>query len=113
MGELDRAAICARIAQAREEAGLTQVELGEALAPPVHFRTIQTWESLRQPRVPWDRLDDIARVTGTTRDRILHGEAEEPALAPDVEARLARIERLPETLVAQAGQAEPGETQDG
>lgn len=105
MAELDRASICGRIAQAREEAGLTQAELGDALNPPVHFRTIQTWESLKQPRVPWDRLDEIGTITGRTKEWLLHGReplAEDPAVV----ARLDRIERLLETLVAPGGLAE-------
>ncbi len=104
MAELDRASICGRIAQAREEAGLTQPELGEALSPPVHWRTIQTWESLKQPRVPWDRLDEIARVTGRTKEWLLHGR-EPQAEDPDVVERLDRIERLLETLVAPSDRA--------
>jgi DNA-binding transcriptional regulator YiaG len=79
MAELDRAAICARIAEARETAGLTQPELAEVLEPPVHWRTVQTWESLKDPRVPWDRLDEIARVTGRTKEWLLHGEETVPA----------------------------------
>jgi transcriptional regulator with XRE-family HTH domain len=74
MAELNRAAICSRIAEARLEAGLTQPELGELLQPPVHYRTVQTWESTKEPRVPWDRLDEIARVTGKTKEWLLHGE---------------------------------------
>lgn len=105
MAELDRASICGRIAQAREEAGLTQPELGEVLG--VHWRTIQTWESIKTPRVPWDRLDEIARTTGTTKDWLLHGREPEvaPLEDPAVVARLDRIERLLEALVAPAGQA--------
>ena len=75
MGELDRASICARIQEARERAGLTQPELAEALDPPVHWRTVQTWESVKDPRVPWDRLDEIARITGVTKEWLLHGDA--------------------------------------
>lgn len=74
MAELDRAAICARIAQARTEAGLTQPELGEAMAPPVHWRTVQTWESVKEPRVPWARLNEIASLTGKSKEWLLHGE---------------------------------------
>lgn len=99
MAELDRAAICARIQQVREEAGLTQPELGEALEPPVHWRTIQTWESVKQPRVPWDRLDEIARVTGTTKDWLLHGDTA-TAQDEDVAARLERLEQTLERIEA-------------
>lgn len=79
MAELDRASICARIAQARNEAGLTQPELGDAMEPAVHWRTVQTWESVKEPRVPWARLDELARITGRSKEWLLHGEE---ALAP-------------------------------
>lgn len=82
LAELDRSNICARIAQARTEAGLTQPELGEAMEPPVHFRTVQTWESVKDPRVPWARLDEIGRITGRSKEWLLHGE-EQPA-PPDI-----------------------------
>jgi DNA-binding transcriptional regulator YiaG len=89
MAELDRAAICARISQAREEAGLTQPELGDSLSPPVHWRTVQTWESVKKPRVPWDRLDDIARVTGTSKEWLLHGDL--PTAPEGIEGKLAEL----------------------
>lgn len=89
MAELDRAAICARIQEARTIAGLTQAELGDALTPAVHWRTIQTWESVKAPRVPWDRLDEIARVTGRSKEWLLHGD-EVPA-PRDIGARLDEL----------------------
>ena len=100
MAELDRAAICARIAQARTEAGLTQDELGDLLG--VHYRTVQTWESMKQPRVPWDRLDEIARATGKTKEWLLHdgpapvtvldGDRRQPTTADSLAATAARLE---------------------
>jgi transcriptional regulator with XRE-family HTH domain len=104
MAELDRAGISRRIAQAREEAGLTQPEMGDALTPSVHFRTIQNWESLKDKRIPWDRLDEIGRLTGVSKDWLLHGRPpvdEDPA----VTERLDRIESMLEALVAQVGRA--------
>ncbi|HVM69979.1 MAG TPA: hypothetical protein VM204_09135 [Gaiellaceae bacterium] len=100
MGELDRASICARIAQARTEAGLSQPELGEAMEPPVHWRTIQTWESVKAPRVPWARLDEVARITGKTKEWLLHG-ADAPAAAEvaSLEAALAALDRRLDTEV--------------
>lgn len=88
MGELDRAAICQRIGQARDEAGLTQPELAELLEPKVHMRTIQTWESVKQPRVPWDRLDEIARVTGRTKEWLLHGKEALPHSEEELRAMI-------------------------
>lgn len=50
-----------RIKQAREEAGLTQVELGQLIGQAE--RTIQSWESgERHPRLPG--LHALARATG-------------------------------------------------
>ncbi len=108
MAELDRAAISGRLAQARKEAGLTQDEMGDALS--VHFRTIQNWESLKDSRVPWDRLEEIARLAGRTKDWLLHGDPEQVS-DPAVDERLDRIETLLETLVARAGQAAQGQSQ--
>lgn len=105
MAELDRASICGRIAQAREQAGLTQPELGEALDPPVHFRTVQTWESLKQPRVPWDRLDQIARITGVTKEWLLHGEpaaSTSPGGNHDLREQADRIEAAALTIAREA-----------
>jgi transcriptional regulator with XRE-family HTH domain len=79
MAELDRAAISLRIAEAREQAGLTQPELADLLE--VHWRTVQEWESPRKDVVPWKRLDEIARAAGVTRDWLLHGDA--PRESPD------------------------------
>ena len=98
MAELDRASINARISQARTEAGLTQPELGEILS--VHWRTVQTWENQKGGRVPWDRLDEIARATGRTRDWLLHGE--EPVDQERLEALLGRLERLVARLEGRA-----------
>ena len=104
LAELDRAQINARIKLARDEAGLTQPELGEILS--VHWRTVQTWEDLKGGRVPWDRLDEIAKATGRTRDWLLHGE--EPVDQERLAALLGRLELLVTRL--EAAQAEP---QDG
>jgi DNA-binding transcriptional regulator YiaG len=112
MGELDRAAICQRIGQAREEAGLTQPELADLLQPPVHWRTIQTWESVRSPRVPWDRLDEIARITGRSRDWLLHGDETVSATAVErleaaAEVLAAEVARLAAIADRLEGQAPP------
>jgi len=98
MAELDRAAISLRIAEARKQrAGLTQPELAELLEPPVHWRTVQEWEA-PNGTVPWDRLDQIGRITGVTKEWLLHGEAQ--VAAGVFEERLERIERVLEELVA-------------
>lgn len=84
MGELDRASIALRLAEARERAGLTQEELGDLLH--VHWRTIQNYESPRIDRIPWDRLDEWGRITDTTKEWLLHGDpgAEEASLMSEL-----------------------------
>ncbi len=95
MTELDRAAITGRIAKAREESGLKQHELADVM--DVHVRTVQNWESKAHPIVPWERLGEIADVTGVSREWILRGEHEEGAVSR--ESLLSRLEDL-EALTA-------------
>jgi transcriptional regulator with XRE-family HTH domain len=92
--ELEREQIVQRIARAREEAGLTQQEAADILG--VHKRTIENWEHVR---VPWRDLNRVAEVYGKPLDWFLHGDI---ATEPDEEthARLERIERVLEELVA-------------
>ena len=75
MAELSRVAITQRIQRAREESGLKQHELAEAMS--VHPRTVQNWESEATPIVPWDRLDELAGLLGVTKQWLIHGDAEE------------------------------------
>jgi len=91
MAELERAAISARIKQARTEAGMTQPELADAVS--VHWRTVQQWESGSAKTIPFDRLGEIAAVTATTKTWLLHGEREGEAdgLAL-IESRLQSLE---------------------
>jgi transcriptional regulator with XRE-family HTH domain len=71
MAELDRAAISVRLAESREQAGLTQDEMADLLG--VHFRSVQNYESAKVDRIPWDKLDEWARITGRTKEWVLHG----------------------------------------
>lgn len=114
MVELDRGEICRRIAAAREEAGLTQPELADAISPPVHWRTVQTWERGETDKktgahrwtVPWKSLGQIAEITGKTKEWFLHGSRTPAAAGDEVSDRLARIEQVLEELVARLS---PGE----
>ena len=95
MGELDRAAISLRLAQTREEVGLKQPEMAELLS--VHFRSIQNYESPRMHVIPFDRLDEWARITGRTKEWLLHGDdpivmADDRLSAIEDELRLVRAE---------------------
>jgi transcriptional regulator with XRE-family HTH domain len=118
MAELDRAAISVRLKQAREEAGLTQPELGDALDPPRHWRTIQNYEDPKLGRVPWDALGQWARVTGKTKEWLLHGDVapagsleELRPLIREAVIDVLREEQFPrlEALEAQVAERAPAE----
>lgn len=95
MAELDRVEIARRIAQARKAAGLTQPELADILQ--VHFRTLQTWERGKKPVVPFDRLDEIAKATGATKEWLLHGD-ESPGGSADYTALAAEVGEIREAV---------------
>jgi transcriptional regulator with XRE-family HTH domain len=90
MAELSRVQIAQRIATARKQAGLDQRELADVMR--VHWRTVQDWESVKKQATPWDRLDELASVTGVTKDWLLHGERGE--VVPDGELLARRLEAL-------------------
>lgn len=91
MAELDRAAISTRIRQARKQAGFrNRNDVADLLH--VHPRTIEDWENPKHQNVPWDRLDEIARATGVTREWLLHGERE--GSEPSAESLADRLEAL-------------------
>lgn len=103
MAELDRAAISLRMKESRDAAGLIQVEIAELLSPPIHWRTVQDWESPKMNVVPFDRLDEWARMTQTTREWLLHGQdaAVSSSAGPDLErfeAAVARLEAVADRL---------------
>jgi transcriptional regulator with XRE-family HTH domain len=118
MAELDRAAISSRIQQAREQARLTQEELADALH--VHRRSVQNWESPKLRLVPFDRLDDIARVTGADAQWLWHGDAtpngdrleavleEVSAVRAEVQRVLAVVEQLREDRAQAKPDTRPG-----
>lgn len=90
MAELSRVGIAQRIATARKQAGLDQHEFADLMH--VHWRTVQDWESVKKHTTPWDRVDEIANVTGVSRNWMLHGEDE--GAVPDVESILHRLQSL-------------------
>jgi DNA-binding transcriptional regulator YiaG len=101
MTELDRAAISVRMGESRDQAGFTQPEIAELLH--VHMRTVQDWESPKKRTLPFDRMDEWARLTKVTREWLLYGTSEEPSesellprlepLLAELNERLARIEK--------------------
>jgi transcriptional regulator with XRE-family HTH domain len=86
MAELQREEITARIKQARNEAGLTQAEMGELLE--VIPRSVQNYEA---GRVPWDKIAKIAEITGKTHQWLLHGTDEGTPVATPLD-QLHRME---------------------
>lgn len=112
VAEIERRQVTARIGKAREQAGLTQAEIAEALH--VKPRTYQNYESVKTPRVPWGQLDTIAKLTGTTKEWLIHGDTPSPFGdvngAVDQRAQLDRIERGVNRLLAANGlQPESGD----
>jgi len=87
MAEIERAAIARRIKSARNEAGLSQPEMAEALG--VISRTYQNYESVSAPRTPWALMNDIARITGKTTEWLIHGEK---ATAPNLLGSMVRVD---------------------
>ena len=72
-----RGAICHRVHDARLACGMTHegfaqnltVASGKVVSP----RDVRRYE---RSRVPWELLDEIARLTGTSRDWLLSGDSE-------------------------------------
>lgn len=73
IAELEHSRIAARIKQARKEKGLTQEQMAQLL--DVRQRTYQNYESASQPRIPWDRMNDIERITKKKVEWLLHGDS--------------------------------------
>lgn len=100
MAELDRAAISLRLAESREQAGLTQEELADLL--DLHFRSVQNYESPKVDRIPWDKLDEWAKVTATTKEWILHGVTTSEPLA--LQEILDRFDRHHDEVMTRLGE---------
>lgn len=94
MARLEEAEIRARIKQARVQAGLRQPDLADLLT--VHVKSIVNYEAKngKDAKVPYDRLGEIADVTGVSLKWLLHGDDEEADLATrldDFDKRLAAV----------------------
>ena len=80
---LQREATCRRLGHARDAACLTREELAHNLTActgiPVKASDVRRFE---KSRVPWALLDEVARLTGTSRRWLLYGDEE--AGAPDL-----------------------------
>lgn len=86
-----RREICGRIRKARKAADMTQQEFADLLG--LTLRGYQNYENLR---VPWDRLGDIARLTGVTEEWLLRGD--QPPAARADEERVTRLEERVEDV---------------
>ena len=83
--------ICARIQQARKEAGYTQQEMADLLG-----MTMRGYQNYESNRVPFRWLDKIADLTGKSQEWLLRGDVE------PVEATPSRSELLQETRETRA-----------
>lgn len=101
VAELERAAIAARIKQARKEAGLSQPEMADAIG--VIERTYQNYESVKSPRTPWSLMNQIATVTGKSTEWLIHGGANTPDVFATPNGQLDRIEAMLAALLRNAG----------
>lgn len=84
--------ICARIQQARVEAGFTQEDLAGLLN--ITTRAMQNYE---RNRVPFRRLEEIAKLTNVSQEWLLRGDPE--PIAPPVEL-LQEVAASTESLMA-------------
>ena len=87
--------ICARIKQARIEAGFTQQEIADLLN--MSMRGYQNYES---ERVPWRDLDKIADLTGKTQIWFLRGDDPATPSQPhdDLYRKVEAVEAAVESL---------------
>jgi predicted XRE-type DNA-binding protein len=76
MAELDRAAISLRLGESLKTAGITQQEMADLLH--VHKRSVEDYTSPRITTIPFDRLDEWARLAGTSKEWLLHGDQPTP-----------------------------------
>lgn len=89
MAELDIAQISLRIREARVTAGFRNRE-DAADVMQVHRNTFAAWENPKDDNVPFTRIDELARVLGTTKWWLLHGD--EVAPVQEIDSRLQELE---------------------
>jgi transcriptional regulator with XRE-family HTH domain len=100
-------ALARRLRALREDAGITQLQLGQALGGehPLSVPLISSWESQSKPKIPPpNRLEAYATFFSTARS-IQHGHAHllDPAdLTPEERARRSELLRELQTLRAAA-----------
>jgi transcriptional regulator with XRE-family HTH domain len=108
-----QAQICARIRQARIEAGFTQEEIADLL-----HMTMRGYQNYEKDRVPWRALDKIAELTNVTQEWLLRGGPDEATAGPpslsnhELVEKIERVEQAVESLrqeILEALQAEPSQ----
>lgn len=93
MAELDRAAISLRLGESLKTAGIKQPEMADLLH--VHKSAVEQYVSPKVKTVPFDRLDEWAKLTGTTKEWLLHGPpAETPIKLSEVLAAVEKNQAL-------------------
>jgi len=96
-GKYPRCEFGSRLAEARQRAGLSQVEVAEALG--MSQRTIAHWERKRSPLYP-DQLITLCRLFDVSADELL-GTKPTARQRPGPDSKLRRqlvdIEKLPRT----------------
>lgn len=80
--------ICARIQQARKEAGYTQQEMADLLG-----MTMRGYQNYESTRVPFRWLDKIAELTGKSQEWLLRGDVEQPAEATPSRSELLELKQ--------------------
>jgi transcriptional regulator with XRE-family HTH domain len=96
--ELDRVAIAGRLAVSRDQAGITQRHMAELMH--VHENTVGNWESAKKTALKFDRLDEWARLTGVTKEWLLHGDLAPAGMGAlvdelrDMRPMMAELQRL-------------------
>lgn len=114
IAELEHQGIAARIKQARKEKGLTQEQMAQLL--DVRQRTYQNYESATTPRIPWDRMNDIERITKKKVEWLLHGDSPDlmgalngNGVPPTMQEQLDRIEKTVEEILKRLGRPDEDE----
>lgn len=89
MDERLQSEICARIKQARIEAGFTLQEAADTLGV-----TLRAWQNYEATRVPFRSLTRIADITGVSEAWLLRGEGEgaDASALADILRRLESLE---------------------
>ena len=91
-GFLDRAGISRRLREARDQAGMSRVQVIELLDEPVHPNALEQWENPKIRTVPFDQLLRLASLYGVTIGWLLRGEED-----PDDQVTVA-LELVDRTL---------------